>query len=162
MTPEERILRLENAFSTLAELAKKESEGMDEYKRRTDELAELAKTQNRRLDESERRTEELAEQAKAQRERTDNSERRIELLIDLAGAQNVRIKECERLMEETRQTLKDVGEAQKQTEAHLAVLFTIVAEVGRAQAEAAKGLSRVENSLASLNERFEQYISTRP
>lgn len=148
MTPEERILRLENAFSTLAELAKKESEGMDEYKRRTDELAELAK---------------------AQSERMENSERRIELLIDLASTQHARIKECERQMEEIRQTLKEgaeaqkeLREAQKQNEAHLSVLNSIVEELGRGQAEMQKALTRLENSQASLNERFEQYISTRP
>jgi hypothetical protein len=96
MTPEERLLRLENALSTLAELAK------------------------------------------AQSERTGNSERRIELLIDLASTQHVRIKECERQMEEIRQILKEGAEAQKelrelqkQNEAHLSVLSTIVAELGR-------------------------------
>ena len=142
---------------------------LDAYERRTDELAELTKTLNRRLDESERRTDELAEHAKAQRERTENSERRIELLIDLASTQHVRIKECERQMEEIRQTLKEgaeaqkeLREAQKQNEAHLAVLNSIVEELGRGQAEMQKAMTRLENSQASLNERFEQYIITRP
>jgi predicted nuclease with TOPRIM domain len=127
MTPEERLLRLENALSTLAELAK------------------------------------------AQSERTENSERRIGLLIDLASTQHARIKECERQMEEIRQTLKEgaeaqkeLREAQKQNEAHLAVLNSIVEELGRGQAEMQKAMTRLENSQASLNERFEQYISRRP
>jgi len=135
---------------------------LDAYERRTDELAELTKTLNRRLDESERRTDELAEQANAQRERTGNSERRIELLIDLASAQHVRLQECECLMEEQRQAQKELTEAQKQNEAHLAVLNSIVEELGRGQAEMQKALTRLENSQASLNERFEQYISRRP
>ncbi|HEY0377513.1 MAG TPA: hypothetical protein VGC87_11370 [Pyrinomonadaceae bacterium] len=104
MPPEERILRLENAFTTLAELAKKESE------------------------------------------RTDKSERRIELLIDLASAQNIRIKECERLLEEVGQTLKEGAEAQKelreaqrQTEAHLSVLSTIVEQLGRVKGGGREG-----------------------
>ncbi len=141
MTPEERLLRLENAFSTLAELARLQKES-------TDGLAELTRAQSARM---------------------DNSERRTELLIDLAGAQNVRIKECERLLEETRQILKEgaeaqkeLREAQKQNEAHLAVLNSIVEELGRGQAEMQKALTRLENSQASLNERFKQYISTRP
>jgi len=50
MTTEERVLRLENAFSTLIELARTQSERMDEYERRTEELAQtqnkLAQTQN--------------------------------------------------------------------------------------------------------------------
>jgi gamma-glutamyl:cysteine ligase YbdK (ATP-grasp superfamily) len=102
--PEERLVRLENAFSTLAELAK------------------------------------------AQSERTENSERRIELLIDLASTQHVRIKECERQMEEIRQILKEGAEAQKelrelqkQNEAHLSVLSTIVAELGRRSGGNAEG-----------------------
>jgi hypothetical protein len=104
MTPEERIIRLENAFSTLAELAKTQSE------------------------------------------RTENSERRIELLIDLASVQNVRIKECERQMEEIRQILKEgavaqkeLRELQKQNEAHLSVLSTIVEELGRRPSGNAEG-----------------------
>jgi len=84
------------------------------------------------------------------------------LLIDLASAQHVSIKECERLMEELRQAQKELTEAHKQNEAHLAVLNSVVEELGRGQAERLKAMTRLENSQASLNERFEQYISTRP
>ena len=119
MTPEERLLRLENAFSTLAELAK------------------------------------------TQRDRMDNPERRIELLIDLAGGQNVRIKECERLMEETRQTLKEVAEAQKQNGAHLTVLNSIVEELGRAQRRTEEKLAETDEALRTLAATVDRYIENK-
>src|SRR5215213_2947934 len=75
MTPEQRILRLENAFSTLVELARTQSERIDESDRRTEFLAELAKTQSERTDG-------VVELIRAQSERTDEYGRRMEELVE--------------------------------------------------------------------------------
>jgi hypothetical protein len=40
MSTEERLLRLENAINLLVDLARTQSERMDEYERRSEELAE--------------------------------------------------------------------------------------------------------------------------
>jgi chromosome segregation ATPase len=109
MSAEERVLRLENAFSTLVGLARTQSERMDEYERRSEELAEA----------HERRSKEIAEAQK-----------------------------------QTESRIEGLAEAQKQTEAHISVLAKVMAHLGRAQ-------TRTEKALASLTERFEQYISSR-
>lgn len=43
MSTEDRVLRLENSFNMLVELARTQSERMDEYERRSGELAEAQK-----------------------------------------------------------------------------------------------------------------------
>jgi uncharacterized protein YoxC len=103
MKTEERVLRLENAFSTLIELARTQSERMDEYGRRTEELAQGQ-------------------------------------------------KELTRAQTELTEAQTGLAEAQKQTEANLSALMTIVAELGRAQL-------RTEQALANLSEKVDRYIS---
>jgi hypothetical protein len=77
MSTEERVLRLENAFSTLVELARTQSERMDEYEHRSEELA---KTQNR----MEAHLEELAE---AQKQTGAQISALAEIMAELGRAQ---------------------------------------------------------------------------
>jgi hypothetical protein len=104
MKTEDRVLRLENAFSTLVELARTQSERLTESKRQTKILIELGKTQNGCKDKYERRTEGLAQ---AQKEL-------VEVQKELAKVQ------------------KELAEAQKQTEANLSTLTIAVADLERA------------------------------
>lgn len=127
MSTEERILRLENAFTTLEELAAKSDVRTSDLEKHFQMLTQLAVSASERADTHESwinslgtRMEELAESHKG-----------------LAEAQG------------------ELAEAQKQTEAHLSVLSEVMTDLGRAQA-------RTENALASLIERFEQYVSSRP
>ena len=71
MKTEERVLRLENAFSTLVELARTQSERMDDYERRTEELAQTQK-----------------ELAQAQKELTEEQKRLTGAQTELAESQN--------------------------------------------------------------------------
>lgn len=51
MSTEDRVLRLENAFSTLVELARTRSERMDEDEHRSEELAVAQKRMDARMEE---------------------------------------------------------------------------------------------------------------
>jgi hypothetical protein len=117
MSTEDKVLRLENALSTLVELARTHSERMDEYERRTEESAQ------------------------AQKQLTDVQRRLTEEQTRLTESQR-------RLMEGQIQ----LTEGQKQTEVNMSALITIVADLGRAQL-------RTEQTLVTLIERFDQYIS---
>jgi chromosome segregation ATPase len=77
MGTEERVLRLENAFSTLVELARTQSERMDEYEHRSEEY-------ERRSAEYERRSDELAE---AQKQTQAHISVLAEIMADLGRAQ---------------------------------------------------------------------------
>lgn len=127
MSTEERVLRLENAFTTLEELAAKSNERTSDLEKHFKMLTQLAVSANERADTHESwinslgtQMDELAESQKG-----------------LTGAQ------------------KELVEAQRQSAAHLSVLAEIVRDLGRAQ-------TRTEDALASLTERFEQYVSPRP
>jgi ABC-type transporter Mla subunit MlaD len=76
MTPEERILRLENAFSTLVELARTQSERMDEYERRTEDF-------HRWMEDLQRRMEGIAE---LQEQTGSNLSALTEIVADLGRA----------------------------------------------------------------------------
>ncbi len=89
--PDERVLRLENALSTLVELARMQSERMDEYESRTGEHERRADEHERRTDEYERRTRELVqaqtELAEAQKQTEANLSALMVIVADLGRAQ---------------------------------------------------------------------------
>jgi methyl-accepting chemotaxis protein len=94
-------------------------------------------------------------------ERVLQLENAFRTLVELAHTQSERMDEYERRseelavrMEKVAVRMEEVAEAQKQTEAHISVLAQVMADLGRAQ-------TRTEGALASLTERFEQYISSR-
>ena len=101
MTEQERILRLENAFSTLVELARTQSERMDEYERRTEELA---RTQR--------------ETAEMLREVADAQKRLARAQEELTEAQ----KTTEANLSALTIIMADLGRAQARTERALASL----------------------------------------
>jgi predicted nuclease with TOPRIM domain len=101
MSTEDRVLRLENAFSTLVELARTQSERMDEYEHRSEELAVAQKRMDARM-------EELAE-----------AQKRTEVRMgELAEAQ----KQTEAHISVLAQVMADLGRAQAHTEAALTSL----------------------------------------
>jgi chromosome segregation ATPase len=100
------VLRLENSFSVLVELARTQSERMDEYEHRSEELAGAQIQTQARL-------EELAEAQKQT---------------------GVHLEELAEAQKQTGVRLEALAEAQKQTEAHISVLAQVMAELGRAQA----------------------------
>lgn len=136
MSTEERILRLEIAFNTLVELARTQSERMDESDSRFEKL----------VDEYDRRFEKLVDEYDRRFEKlTDDYDRRFAELTDQYDRR-----------------FAEVAEAQKQAGAHISVLAEVMADLGRAQARTETALTRTEGALTSLTERFEQYISSRP
>lgn len=54
---------------------------------------------------------------------------------------------------------KHTAEMQKRTEANLSALTDIVADLGRAQTQTEKALTRTENAVANLTEMFERHIA---
>ncbi len=57
MSTEDRVLRLENSFNMLVELARTQSERMDEYERRSEEFADEFERRSRELAEAQKQTE---------------------------------------------------------------------------------------------------------
>lgn len=141
MSPEERILRLENAFATLEELAAKSEIRTSDLEEHFKMLTQLAVSASERADTHESWINSLGT--------------RMQELAELQRQTDARIAALVEAQRETEARLSELAEAQKQTSAHLSVLASIMQEVGRAQA-------RTERALASLTERFEQYISSRP
>jgi hypothetical protein len=78
----------------------------------------------------------------------------MEELAESQKRTDAHLAELAEAQKQTEARLSELAEAQKQTEAHFA-LASIMAELGRAQ-------THTENAVASLNGRFEQYISSRP
>ncbi len=96
MTPEERILRLENAFSTLVELARTQSERMDEYERRTEDF-------HRRMEGIAERMEGIAE---SQKQTGANLSALTEIVAELGRAQ----KRTEEKLAQTDEQLRTTDE----------------------------------------------------
>ena len=85
MNTEDRVLRLENAFSTLVELARTQSERMDESDHRFDKLVdEYDRRFDKIVDEHARRFAELAE---AQKQTEAHISVLAEVMADLGRAQ---------------------------------------------------------------------------
>lgn len=98
MSTEDRVLRLENSFNVLVELARTQSERMDEYEHRSEELAKAQIQTQARLDE-------LAEAQKQTGAR----------LEELAEAQ----KQTEAHISVLAQVMAELGRAQTRTEGAL-------------------------------------------
>jgi hypothetical protein len=96
---EDRVLRLENAFSTLVELARTQCERMDEDERRTEELTQAQKELS---DEQKPLTKRLKEPAESQK--------------GLAQAQ----KQAEADLSALTIIMADLGRAQRQTDQAIA------------------------------------------
>ena len=136
MTTEERVLKLENAFSTLAQLAASQDE-------RTSALTQLAARQDERTSalaqiaaRQDARTSALAQIAARQDARTADTEQSIRLLLEIAQTQSSRID--------------DGDERQRQTDAHLDVLGLRMTEVATAQAELATAQAELATAQAEL------------
>ncbi len=145
MTTEERVLKLENAFSTLAQLAAESNE-------RTSTLAQLAVQSNERTSKLEQNGQAL--------------EQSIQLLLELAARQDTRTSDTEhsiRLLLELAQTqssrIDDHDERQRQVAAHLDVLGERMTELAVAQANTEQVMSQLAARVDHLSETVERYIS---
>lgn len=110
MSTEERVLRLEKAFTNLEELAAKSDE-------RTSDLEEHFKM--------------LTQLAVSASERADTHESWINSL-------GTPMEKLGTRMEEVGTRMEEVAEAQKQTTAHLSVLTEIMGDLGRAHTSLTK------------------------
>lgn len=118
---EPRIRNVEEAMQILTQLALRADERMD--------------TLDRRADGFDRKMEELAE----------DFDRKIGELAEGFD------RKIGRLAEGFDKKIGELAEMQKQTEANLSALTSIVADLGRAQ-------TRTEKALASLSEKLDRYI----
>jgi len=91
MSAEDRVLRLENSFNTLVELARTQSERMDEYEHRSEELAVAQKQSEARIEElavAQKRTEgRMEELAEAQKQTEAHISVLAQVMADLGRAQ---------------------------------------------------------------------------
>jgi hypothetical protein len=103
MTTDERVLRLENALSTLVELARTQSERMDEYERRTEEMAQsqtdLAQAQTGLTQAQTGLTQAQTELTEAQKQTEANLSALLVIVSDLGRAQLRTERTLEKLSE---------------------------------------------------------------